>query len=125
MDWDLTEDQRLVRDMVREFVDAEVIPNAPEWDHDKVFPQAVFDQLGELGLFLLDFADRRVDPAREPSRREVDERQRCQRERGEHEQTYSQPRALAGEGNDLARLSARRSHPTPPARRPAAAVASR
>jgi alkylation response protein AidB-like acyl-CoA dehydrogenase len=51
MDWDLTDDQRLVRDMVREFVAAEVTPNAPQWDHEKVFPEDVFVKLGELGLF--------------------------------------------------------------------------
>jgi len=51
MDWDLTEDQRLVRDMVREFVAAEVVPEAPTWDHEKRFPHEVFRQLGELGLF--------------------------------------------------------------------------
>jgi len=51
MDWDLSEDQRLVRDMVREFVAAEIVPNAADWDHEKVFPEDVFRQLGELGIF--------------------------------------------------------------------------
>jgi len=57
MNWELSEDQRLVRDMVREFVAAEVTPNAPEWDHDKVFPTRVFEQLGELGLFGMTIAE--------------------------------------------------------------------
>lgn len=51
MDWDLSDDQRLVRDMVREFVDAEVTPHAAAWDRDKQFPEEVFAHLGELGLF--------------------------------------------------------------------------
>lgn len=51
MDWELTSDQRMVRDMVREFVAAEVTPNAPDWDREKRFPDEVFQQLGELGLF--------------------------------------------------------------------------
>jgi alkylation response protein AidB-like acyl-CoA dehydrogenase len=51
MDWSLSEDQRLVRDTVREFVAAEVTPNAAEWDREKSFPEDVFRQLGELGLF--------------------------------------------------------------------------
>ena len=51
MDWILNEDQRLVRDMVREFVAAEVTPEAAEWDREKSFPEDVFRQLGELGLF--------------------------------------------------------------------------
>lgn len=51
MDWDLDADQRMVRDMVREFVAAEVTPNAAQWDREKHFPADVFAQLGELGLF--------------------------------------------------------------------------
>ncbi len=51
MNWSLTDDQRMVRDMVREFVAAEVTPNAAEWDRDKRFPTEVFEKLGELGLF--------------------------------------------------------------------------
>lgn len=51
MNWDLNEEQRLVRDMVREFVAAEVAPNAPDWDRAKEFPAETFAKLGELGLF--------------------------------------------------------------------------
>jgi hypothetical protein len=51
MNWEPSEDQLLVRDMVREFVAAEIIPNAADWDNDKVFPAEVFARLGELGLF--------------------------------------------------------------------------
>lgn len=41
----------MVRDMVREFVDAEIAPNARDWDREAHFPAEVFEQLGELGLF--------------------------------------------------------------------------
>ena len=51
MNWSLTDDQQMVQDMVREFVAAEVTPNAAEWDRNKRFPSAVFKKLGELGLF--------------------------------------------------------------------------
>ncbi len=51
MNWDLTADQLMIRDMVRDFVAAEVAPNADGWDRGKTFPQDVFRQLGELGLF--------------------------------------------------------------------------
>lgn len=51
MRWELTADQEMVRDMVREFVDAEVVPNAGEWDRAKRFPTEIFEQLGELGMF--------------------------------------------------------------------------
>lgn len=51
MDWALTPDQQMIRDMVREFVDTEVVPHAGEWDRAKRFPASMFAQLGELGLF--------------------------------------------------------------------------
>ena len=51
MNWNLTDDQQMVRDMVREFVVAEVAPNAAEWDRRKYFPSEMFEKLGELGLF--------------------------------------------------------------------------
>jgi alkylation response protein AidB-like acyl-CoA dehydrogenase len=51
VNWDLNEDQRMVRDMVREFVDAEIVPHAGDWDEEARFPEEVFRQLGELGLF--------------------------------------------------------------------------
>jgi hypothetical protein len=51
VNWDLNEDQRMVRDMVREFVDAEIVPHAGEWDQEARFPEEVFRELGELGLF--------------------------------------------------------------------------
>ncbi|NKB89835.1 MAG: acyl-CoA dehydrogenase [Acidobacteria bacterium] len=51
MDWKLTADQSMIREMVREFADAEIAPHAAEWDRRKEFPSATFEQLGELGLF--------------------------------------------------------------------------
>ena len=43
MNWNLTDDQQMVRDMVREFVVAEVAPNAADWDRDKYFPSEMFE----------------------------------------------------------------------------------
>ena len=37
--------------MVRQFVDSEVIPIAEEHDHEDKFPEAVVEQMKELGLF--------------------------------------------------------------------------
>jgi alkylation response protein AidB-like acyl-CoA dehydrogenase len=51
MNWELDADQRMIREMVREFADAEIKPNAGDWDRDKAFPAEMFTQLGELGLF--------------------------------------------------------------------------
>ena len=51
MDWAPTEDQLLIRDMVREFVAAEIEPNAAEWDRNRSYPAQTVQQLGELGMF--------------------------------------------------------------------------
>lgn len=45
----LNEDQRMVRDAVREFVQAEITPNAPAWDRDKTFPREALAGLAQLG----------------------------------------------------------------------------
>lgn len=51
MNWELTADQQMIRDMVREFVDAEIVPHAAEWDRDERLPTEVFARLGQLGMF--------------------------------------------------------------------------
>jgi alkylation response protein AidB-like acyl-CoA dehydrogenase len=48
--FDLTEDQRMIRDMVREFALAEVEPLAAEIDEHHRFPQATWDRIVELGI---------------------------------------------------------------------------
>jgi alkylation response protein AidB-like acyl-CoA dehydrogenase len=46
----LTEDQRMIRDMAREFARNELAPNAAKWEQEKWIPDAVVVQMGELGL---------------------------------------------------------------------------
>jgi alkylation response protein AidB-like acyl-CoA dehydrogenase len=46
----LTEDQRMIRDMAREFARNELAPNAAQWEKDKWIPDAVVTQMGDLGL---------------------------------------------------------------------------
>ncbi|HZC12543.1 MAG TPA: acyl-CoA dehydrogenase family protein, partial [Thermoleophilaceae bacterium] len=46
-----TEEQQAITEMVRQFVDNEVIPIAEEFDHEDKFPEAVVEQMKELGLF--------------------------------------------------------------------------
>ncbi len=46
-----TDEQRAITEMVRQFVDGEVLPIAEEYDHDDKFPEAVVEQMKELGLF--------------------------------------------------------------------------
>src|SRR2546421_2138337 len=48
---DKTDEQRAITEMVRQFVDEQVIPIAEEHDHEDKFPEAVVEQMKELGLF--------------------------------------------------------------------------
>src|SRR5688572_19219493 len=50
MDLDLTPEQELVRDTVREFARARVAPVAEELDRESRFPYELVSELGELGL---------------------------------------------------------------------------
>jgi alkylation response protein AidB-like acyl-CoA dehydrogenase len=46
-----TDEQKAITEMVRQFVDERVLPIAEEFDHDDKFPEAVVEQMKELGLF--------------------------------------------------------------------------
>ena len=46
----LTDEQRMIRDMAREFAMAELAPNAGRWEKDGWIPDAVVAKMGELGL---------------------------------------------------------------------------
>jgi butyryl-CoA dehydrogenase len=50
MDFELTEQQRMVRDMVRELAQEKIRPGAGERDEAERFASEIFAQLGELGL---------------------------------------------------------------------------
>ncbi|MFZ2176826.1 MAG: acyl-CoA dehydrogenase family protein [Rhodococcus sp. (in: high G+C Gram-positive bacteria)] len=47
----LTEFQTDILATVRKFVDREIIPNAQELEHSDTYPQAIVDQMREMGLF--------------------------------------------------------------------------
>lgn len=47
---EFTDDERAVRDRVREFVDRRIRPNIAQWFDDAVFPAELVPELGELGL---------------------------------------------------------------------------
>src|SRR6185295_18612464 len=53
----LDDDQRLVAQTVREFVDREVIPVASEMEHRDEYPDALVDTMKSLGLFGLNIPD--------------------------------------------------------------------
>ena len=50
MDFQLSDEQSLLRDTVRDFARQEVAPLAPELDREKRFPYELVAKLGELGL---------------------------------------------------------------------------
>ncbi|HEX2714337.1 MAG TPA: acyl-CoA dehydrogenase family protein [Candidatus Acidoferrales bacterium] len=49
MDFSLTDDQRLIRDTVRQFMEAEVRPLIRQYDREEKFPEAELRKLGEMG----------------------------------------------------------------------------
>jgi isovaleryl-CoA dehydrogenase len=51
MNFELTEEQRMLKETVARFVDRELIPRAPELDEDGKFPQESFRAMADLGLF--------------------------------------------------------------------------
>ena len=50
MDFDLTQDQREIQALTREFARAEIDPHAAEWDREHHFPRELYGRLAELGL---------------------------------------------------------------------------
>src|SRR5436309_7532914 len=46
-----TDEQKAITEMVRRFVDEQIIPNAEHYDHEDEFPEPIVEQMKELGLF--------------------------------------------------------------------------
>src|SRR5271163_4965890 len=46
----LTEEQRMLREVAREFAQRELAPHAAEWDRDARFPKEALAELGRLGF---------------------------------------------------------------------------
>jgi len=57
MDFELTGEQRLLRDTVRDFARNEVAPVAEELDRTKAFPYELVAKMGELGLMGIPFPE--------------------------------------------------------------------
>ncbi|SNS36134.1 Acyl-CoA dehydrogenase [Streptosporangium subroseum] len=51
MDFELNEDQQLFRRTLREFVDKEIVPVAPEWERTGRYPTEIVERFKEMGLF--------------------------------------------------------------------------
>jgi len=48
---DQTDEQKAIIDMVRQFADEQILPNAEHYDHEDSFPEPIVAQMRELGLF--------------------------------------------------------------------------
>ena len=46
-----TDEQKAITEMVRQFADEQIIPNAEHYDHEDEFPEPIVEQMKELGLF--------------------------------------------------------------------------
>jgi alkylation response protein AidB-like acyl-CoA dehydrogenase len=57
MNFDLTQEQQMIRKMIREFADEVVAPGAIERDKTKEFPKEIFKQLADMGMMGLPFAE--------------------------------------------------------------------
>src|SRR4029450_5965477 len=57
MDFDLSREQKLIQETVREFARAEIAPVAEELDREKRFPYEIVAKLGELGLMGIPFPE--------------------------------------------------------------------
>jgi alkylation response protein AidB-like acyl-CoA dehydrogenase len=57
MDFKLTEEQLLIKQMVRDFAEKEIAPRAEEIDATDQFPADIFKRMGELGLLGIPFSE--------------------------------------------------------------------
>src|SRR5579859_6610581 len=48
---DRTDEQKAITEMVRQFTEGEILPNAEHYDHEDEFPEPIVEQMKELGLF--------------------------------------------------------------------------
>jgi alkylation response protein AidB-like acyl-CoA dehydrogenase len=47
----MTDEQRAITEMVHQFADEQILPNAEHYDHEDSFPEPIVEQMKELGLF--------------------------------------------------------------------------
>ena len=46
-----TDEQQAITEMVHQFADEQILPNAEHYDHEDEFPEPIVEQMKELGLF--------------------------------------------------------------------------
>ena len=50
MNFNFTEDHKMITQMVKDFAEKEIRPNVGKWDEEQYFPKDLFKKAGELGL---------------------------------------------------------------------------
>ncbi len=48
---EMTDEQKAIIEMVHQFADEQILPNAEHYDHEDSFPEPIVEQMKELGLF--------------------------------------------------------------------------
>jgi alkylation response protein AidB-like acyl-CoA dehydrogenase len=48
---EMTDEQKAICEMVHQFADEQILPNAEHYDHEDEFPEPIVEQMKELGLF--------------------------------------------------------------------------
>jgi alkylation response protein AidB-like acyl-CoA dehydrogenase len=50
MNFEISENQKMIAESVRDFAKKEILPHYKEWDESQEFPRHIFEKLGEMGL---------------------------------------------------------------------------
>jgi butyryl-CoA dehydrogenase len=58
MNFQLSEEQEMVRQMVREFAEQEVAPHIEQWEEEEAIPWDIFKKLAELGLLAMEIPEK-------------------------------------------------------------------
>ena len=58
MNFELSDEQRTVRETLRQFAEREIKPHSAQWDKQEIFPRQVVSQLGELGFIGISFPEK-------------------------------------------------------------------
>src|SRR5580692_7566168 len=58
MNFELSDEQRQIRDTLADFAEREIKPHASAWDKDAAFPRHIVEQLGELGFLGVAFPEK-------------------------------------------------------------------
>jgi butyryl-CoA dehydrogenase len=58
MNFQLSEEQEMVRQMVKEFAEQEVAPHVEQWEEEEAIPWDIYKKLAELGLLAMEIPER-------------------------------------------------------------------